>query len=264
MLEIARFEAGGRGRSSALLSLLMAALVGLIVGIYPSIDEAGVDYEAYVEALPPEVANAFGTTVGLGTIEGFLVAELYGVVWVLVLGGYVAYAAGGLLAGEVADGSMALVLVGPVSRSRIVVGKFVGLLPTVVFVDAVGLLAVVAAAGLIDVSVAVGPLVVLHALFVLFHAACAGVGLVVSAAVTSRRRAGAVAATLLLVTYLVETVTLDTDWEAIGLLSLSRHFDPGEVLVEETVAPGDVGLLVAVTVALVVLAAETFERRDVG
>lgn len=264
MFELARFETGRRRRGGILVAALMSALVGLIVGIYPSIARADIDYEAYIESLPPELQNTFGATVGLGSVEGFLVAELYGFVWVLILGIYFAYAAASLVAGDVEDGSMELLLVNPITRTRIVVGKYLGLLPSVVFVNAVGALAVVGFVALIGETLTVRALVALHALFVLYHAACAGVGLVASVSTRSQRRAQVVSIAVLFVTYVVDSLTLDTDWEWAGAISLSRHFDPGEVLVEETIAWSDVGILVVVTLALVVLSAETFERRDVG
>lgn len=263
MFDVARFEAGRRRRGGMLLSVLMSALIGLIVGLYPSIARADVDYEAYIESLPQELQNAFGTTVGLGSVEGFLVGELYGFVWVLILGIYFAYAAASLVAGDLEDGSMELLLVNPITRTRIAVGKFLGLLPSVAFVNAVGLLAVVGFVAVIGEAVSVRWLFALHVTFVLYHAACAAVGLVASVSFDSQRRAQVVSIAVLFVTYVADSLTLDTDYEAVGALSLSRHFDPGEVLVEETIAWGDVGVLAVGTLGLVVLAAEVFERRDV-
>ncbi|MFB6079609.1 MAG: ABC transporter permease subunit [Haloferacaceae archaeon] len=264
MFEIARFETGRRRRGGILVAVLMSALVGVTVGLYPSIARAGVDYAAYVESLPPEVRNAFGVTVGLGSIQGYLVTELYGFVWMLILGIYFAYAAASLVAGDVEDGSMELLLVNPITRTRVVVGKYLGLLPSVVFVNAVGALAVVGFAEAVGESVTVRALIVLHLLFVLYHAACAAVGLVASASMRTQRRAQVVSIAVLFATYVVDSLTLDTDYEWVGALSLSRYFDPGKILVAETIAWGDVGVLIVVTLALVVLAAEVFERRDVG
>jgi ABC-2 type transport system permease protein len=262
-LDVAAFEAGRRSRGAVLTSVVVGALVGLVVSIYPSISRADIDYEAYVEALPEQFQTAFGASGGLGTIEGFLVTELYGFVWLLILGGYFAYVAAGLIAGDARDGSLELLLVNPVSRSRVAVEKFLGLLPGVVFVNAVGLLAVVGFAAAVGERVSVEPLFALHALFVLYHAACAGLGLFASAA-TTQRRAQVLSVGALFATVVVDSVTVDTDYEWAGALSLSRHFDPAEILVEETVSWPEMGGFVVLTLALVVLAAETFERRDVG
>lgn len=262
-LDIAAFETGRRRRGAILTSLVTSALIGLVVSIYPSISRADIDYEAYVESLPEQFQTAFGTSGGLGTIEGFLVTELYGFVWLLILGGYFAYGAAGLIAGDAREGSLELLLVNPVSRSRVAVEKFLGLLPSVVFVNAVGFLAVVGFAAAVGEQVSVEPLVALHALFVVYHAACAGIGLLASAA-TTQRRAQILSVGVLFATVVVDSVTVDTDFEWVGALSLSRHFDPGEILVEETVSWPEIGGLVVLTLALVIAAAETFERRDVG
>ncbi|SEO23182.1 ABC-2 type transport system permease protein [Halogranum amylolyticum] len=264
MFEITAFETRRRGRQTLLLSTLLVVTIGLVVGLYPSIAASGVDFEAYVESFPPEVRNAFlGSVENIGTVEGFLVTELYQFVWVLLLGIYFGYVAAGTIAGEIEGGSVDLLLVNPVSRSRLVVGKFCSLLPVVVVVNAVAWLAVLVAVALVDETVDPVDLFVVHALFVLYHAASASVGLLASVVVDRVRVAQGIAIAVHFGLYLVDSLTLDTDYEWLGDLALSRHFDVGELLVAGDVDWAGLGYLVVVTVVLVVASAELFERTDV-
>jgi ABC-2 type transport system permease protein len=242
----------------------MVALVGLTVGLFPSVAESGVDFEAYVESLPPEVQAAFlGGVTDLGTVEGFLLTELYQFVWVLVLGAYFAYAAAALVAGDVEDWTADLLLASPVSRSRIVVAKALSLLPAIVVVNGVSLLAVLVFVAVIGETVDPVDFLRLHALFVLYHAANAAVGLVASVAVARVRHARAAALGAVVGTYFLDALTVETDYEWLGALALARYFDAAEILVDAEVELADVSLLVVVCLAGVVLAAELFERRDV-
>src|SRR6056297_3193556 len=144
MFEITSFEAGRRLRGSVLLAGALVALIALTVGLFPSIQETGADFDAYLESLPPEARRAFvGNVTTLTTIEGYLVSQLYQFGWVLFLAIYYAYAAAGTVAGEVERGTVGLTLSLPVSRTRVVVGKFLSLVPDVVLVNAITFIAVV-------------------------------------------------------------------------------------------------------------------------
>jgi ABC-2 type transport system permease protein len=264
MREIVGFEARRRLRGTAMLTAVVVAFAGLTVGLFPSIAESGVDFEAYVESFPPEVQAAFlGGVTDLGTVEGFLLTELYQLIWVLVLGAYFAYAAASLVAGEVEARTADLLLSSPVSRSRIVVAKALSLLPAIVAVNAVSFLAVLAFVSLIGETVDPLDFARLHALFVLYHAANAAVGLVASATLARVRQARAAALGVVVGTYFLDALTFDTDYEWLGTLSLSRYFDAAEILIDAEIEWGDLGVLLVVALVCVVLAAEAFERRDV-
>jgi len=128
MLEITSFEADRRLRGSLLLAGAMIALIVLTVALFPSIQETGADLDAYLESLPPGATRAFvGNVTTLTTIEGYLVSQLYQFGWVLLLAIYYAYAAASTVAGEVERGTVGLTLSLPVTRTRVVVGKFLSL-----------------------------------------------------------------------------------------------------------------------------------------
>jgi len=265
MFEIARFESRRRLRAALFVSALLVATVGLVVGLFPSIEQSGVDFEAYVEAFPPEIRTTFiGSLAELGTIEGFLVTELYQFVWSLLVGLYVAAAGAGAVAGEAESGTLDLLLVNPVTRTRVVVGKALSLLPLILLLNGIAAVTVLVGVSLIGEHVRLDRLLLLHAGFVVYHAASGSVGLVASVLVDRVRRAQGIALGALFATYLLDSLTVETDYEWLGELSLSRHFDPGEVLVAGDVDWLGLAVLVGVAVVGVIVAAELFERRDVA
>ncbi|RKD88991.1 ABC transporter permease subunit [Halopiger aswanensis] len=265
MLEVTSFEAGRRLRGSLLLAGAMVALIVLTVALFPSIQETGVDLDAYLESLPPEASRAFvGNVTTLTTIEGYLVSQLYQFGWVLLLAIYYAYAAASTLAGEVERGTIGLTLSLPVTRTRVVVAKFLSLVPSVVLVNAITFLAVVLGVRAVDESIDVIDLFAVHAYSSVYLLACAGLGLLASVAFDSIRRAQTVGAGAVFGLFLLDTFTFDTDYEWLGDIAFSRYFDPGAILVEGEIAWSDLAVLCLAVVVLVVVSSEYFERRDLS
>ena len=263
MLELTRFEARRRLRGTLLLSGSLLAFAALVIGLFPSIRESGVDFQEYVESFPPEVQRAFlGEVTNFTRIEGYLAVELYQWLWLLVLGVYFAYAAASLVAGELESGSIDLLQTNPISRTRVVVGKFLALVPVVVAVNAVTMLGTYVGVGFIGESVELWRLFLLHALSVLYLLACGALGLLASVVFDSVRRAQTVGIGAVFAMFLVDTLTLETDYEWLGDPAFSRYYHPTELLVSGDVDWGGVAVLAVVVVLLVVLSAEYYERRD--
>nr|WP_241429875.1 ABC transporter permease subunit [Haloferax larsenii] len=264
-LDIALFEFNQRRRGILIVSVLLVATAGLTIAVFPSFGEADVDFAELLESYPEEFQTAFvGSVTDFSSLDGYLVVELYQLVWLLIVGSYFAYAAGSLVAGEVDRNSAELVLVRPVSRTRFVLGKFLAMLPAVVIVDLLVLAAVVVGAGLIDEELRFSRLLLVHAVGGLYLVDCVAIGLLASTVFKRVRRAQGAAIGVVFGTFLLDSLTTDTDYEFLGNLSLTRYIDPGELLVLGDVDWGGVAVLVAVACAAVVLAAEVFERRDLS
>ncbi|AFK18098.1 ABC transporter permease [Haloferax mediterranei ATCC 33500] len=264
-LDIASFEFSRRRRGIVIVSALLVATVGLTIAVFPSFGQSDIDFTELLESYPEEFRTAFvGSVTDLSSLEGYLVVELYQLVWLLIVGSYFAYAAGSLIAGEVERQSAELVLVRPVSRTRFVVGKFLAMLPAVAFVDFVVFAAVVFGAGLIDEEIHLTQLLMVHGVGGLYLVACVAIGLLASAFFQRVRRAQGTAIGVVFGSFLLDSLTLDTDYEFLGSLSLTRYIDPGELLVAGDVDWGGVAILLTATCVLVVLAAEVFERHDLS
>ncbi len=241
----------------------MAGLVGLVVAMFPSIQEAeGI--EDFTEDLPDALSAALGGEVAMGTIEGFLILEIYRMTWMLILGAYFAYVSASFIAGEVDRGSIELTLMNPVRRRRVVAEKFLSAVPDAVLVSLMTLAAVVVFVPLIDESVNTGNLVVLHVVATVYLLACVAFGLFVSTLIDDEQRAQVVGFGGLAAMYIVEAVTRDTDYEAVGVVTVPRYFDPNSILLEGEVNLGETLALVLFIIVLVWAAAFVFERSDVG
>lgn len=261
MLEFARYYGRRRLRGTAVITAGFAVLVGLYVYMFPSFSE-GMDLDQYVESFPPALRQAFGLQ-SLGTIEGFLAAELYAFGWVLLLGIYFAYAAASLVADDVDRGRMDMLLSLPVSRSKVLLEKFASVLVPLVVVNLLTPVIVYAAVLGIDEPVSAADLAMVHALSIPYLLAAAAIGLLASVVFDRASIAQRVAAGGFFGLFLLDSVTAGTDFGWIGALSPTRYYDPTAVLVSSEYDLAGAGVLLAAAVVLVAASRAYFARKDI-
>jgi len=262
MFEFARYYGRRRVRGSAVLTAGLAVLVALYVYMFPSISSQ-VDLDEYVQSFPPAMREAFGVE-SLGTIEGFLAAELYAFGWVLLLGLYLAYSAASLIADDVEDDRMDVLLSLPVTRSRLLLEKFSSLLVPVLVVNLVTPAVVYLGVLAIDESIAVGDLAMVHLLSVPYLLTTAGVGLAASVVFDRTSLAQRAGMGVVFGLFLVESVVAGTDFSWLGAISPTRYYDPTAILVHSEWDLAGAGILLVAAAVLVLASREYFRRKDVA
>ncbi|OYR39754.1 MULTISPECIES: ABC transporter permease subunit [unclassified Halorubrum] len=261
MFETARYEGRRRLRGAAILTAGVGAYAGFIVWYFTVLE--GVNYEDVFRDLPPAMLEAFGIE-SLSTIEGFLGAQVFNFVWLLGLGLYFAYAAGGTVAGDIETERMELLLSFPVTRSRLLVEKFAGLLVPMIAVNAGGGPIIYLFVVAVGETVPLDHLLLAHLLSIPFLLVCAGVGLVFSVAVDRAAVAERAAVGTVFVLYLVESVVGGADaYDWIQYLSPTHYYEPTPILIDGSFEPIDSAILLVAFVGLLILSQVLFERRDI-
>lgn len=263
MLALTRYEVDRRWRGTAVLTLLLGVLVTFTIAIFPTMERSGADFSEYLEALPPAFREAFAVT-DITTIEGFLVTEFYQFAWLILLGMYLAYRAGGLIAGDLEDDRLDLVLATPIGRGRYLAEKALGLVPTMLVANVGVFLVVLAGVGLIGESVPIERLAMIHALSIPYLAACAGLGLAISVVVNSADAGQRAGLGLVFGLFLLESLTASTDYDWIGLLSPTHYFDTAAILTRGEYDLLGAAILLATTMAAFLAARWWFGRRDLA
>lgn len=260
MFEIVRYESEKRVLSALTIALGLSLYAGLFLAIAPDVI-ANVDLSAYGAALPEAMQSAFGVDA-LGSLEGFLAAELYQFGWVLLLGLYFAYAAGGSIAGDVEHGRMDMLLSTGVGRDRVVVETYLALLPTMVFVNVVVAGIVYAGAALVGEPVSLVDVLAVHALSIPYLLVCAAIGLALSVLVSRESLAQRASLAMVFGLFMIESIVTDTDYQVLGLLSPTRYYNPTDILVDGTNDLLGAAILVETAVLLVFGSVVWFTRRD--
>ena len=261
MFEVTRYETERRLTGTVAVAVGLSLFAVMFLAIGPSIVEE-VDMESYAEALPDAFEASFGLE-GMGSFAGLLATELYQFGFVILLGLYFAYLGGGAVAGDVEVDRLDLLLTTPISRSRLLAEKYAALVPSMLLINVVVGTVVYVGALLVDEPLALADVLMAHLLSLPYLLAAAAVGLLFSVVFSrsSTAQRGAIAAVFGL--FMVESLVADSDFEALGALSLSRYYDPTAILVDSSYDLMGALILCEAAALLVVLALLHFQRRDI-
>lgn len=236
------------------------ALVALVDAFYPSIagDPA---FDQMMEQIPESLRPLIGPD-SLTSPVGYLSSQLYLAFLPAVLLVFAIGRGTSALAGEEEAHTLDLLLAQPVSRTSLYLQKFVGLVVGVAVLAASSLLPTLVLAGPTGLDIPVASLVSVTIQMAAFLLLFAVLALAVSAA-TGRKGTGiAVAAGFAFVTFLVDGLGQSVDWLGnLRPLTPWRWYDATAALQGEAIG-GSLLVLVAATVALVVLGLLAFARRN--
>ncbi|MCK4433213.1 MAG: ABC transporter permease subunit, partial [Methanomicrobia archaeon] len=118
-----------------LLNLAFIGLTAMVIAIFPTVKESS-GIQEYIHSLPEPFLSIFGRSgLDITILEGFLNMELYQWGWVLLLGVYFAFISSSLISKEIENKTIDMLLSNPVSRGRILLEKFLGLVPSIVLIN---------------------------------------------------------------------------------------------------------------------------------
>jgi ABC-2 type transport system permease protein len=261
MFEVARYEGERRLVLGATIAIAASFYGAMFVGLSPAYSD--FDFEAIFSNFPQQLTEGLGIEA-MGTLAGLLAVELYQVGWLLVLGLYLAYTAASLVAGDIETGRMDTLLSAPVSRAKLVGEQFLSLLVPILAVNVLTPIVLYVGSVLINESLAIGNLIVLHALAVPYLLCCAAVGFALSVFLEDESLAQNAAVGVLVAAFLVETVFIGTDLEFLGRFTPMNYFDPTAILVNGSYDVAGGAILLAATVVLVLAGQWRFRRMDIG
>lgn len=259
-LTVARFEGEGRLRVAGVAAVILAAYGVLFVWVGPDV-VAGEEIAAMLDAMPPVLTALLGFE-SLGSMEGLLAGEYYTFGWLVGLAGYVANTAAGSVAGDAETGRLDTVLAAPVSRSSVLLGKFLALLVPIVAVNAATPPVLYVASIVVGEPLSAERLVAFHALSIPYLLCWGAVGLLLGVVIRRSRVAGRVALGLTFGAWLAESVLTVSDYAWLGGVVPTRYLDPSAILVDGEYDLLAAGVLLLATVALVGLSRAAFVRRD--
>ena len=243
----------GWGGAVTLLVLLMAAL-------WPSVHDI---FDAQLLQAYPEPFQRLFDLEAMATGAGFLNAELFGII---LPGMFIAYGVGRgarLIAGEEQDGVLEVIVVTPVSRTRLLLEKAAALATGVIGLGAVLLVVTVAGSVVMDMAIPVGHAVVGVMAMVLIGVQHGWLALAVGAATGRRSFAVVTAVAVAVAGYALHVVGALVDtlapWQPLS--PFTQAIDTGPV--SGTVPVGFAWLALTAGVFLAA-AVPLFSRRDLA
>ncbi len=253
-------------------SVVLVLWALLVVWIYPSLGNTGVNFEEYLDAMPEQLKAAMGVggpdesalifQAGAFTYVGYLNIEY--ISWLpLLLGIYAVVYCGGLVSKEVERGTLDVVLSQPVVRTTFLLSKLAGFMTLALAATAFSAVAVLLGGLTIGEDADVVNVLAVHAVSFLLVAAIAGYSTLASCVSLDPGRSLAVSGVLTALTYFANV--LGSAIEAVGWVkygSLFYYYDSLRVLAEGAVNWAGIAVYVGVFAAMTSAAVLVFRRKD--
>jgi ABC-2 type transport system permease protein len=259
-LDVVRYEAERRVRVSAVVAVALSLFAAMFVWIGPSVTASG-EIDQLTEALPPLFRSLLGFET-MGSLAGLLAGEFYTFAWLVGLGGYLAYSAAGSVAGDLRSDRMDTVLAAPVSRTSVLLGKYLALLVPIAVANVAVPVVLYAGSRLVDAPLPAADLLAVHALSVPYLLCWGAVGLLAGVVVRRGRTASRAALGVVVAAWLGESLVVGSDIAWLGAVAPMRHYDPPAVLVDGSYDLAGAAVLSVAAVVLVALASAAFARAD--
>lgn len=252
-------------RSIAWWSIGIIALVALMIAVYPSVrDNPAMDQilESYPELVQAFVS--FGGVVDYTSPAGYLGAELFSMMLPLLFIIAAIVAGSKAVAGEEEAGTLDMLLALPLSRTRVLLEKTGALFIEMVALGLVLFVSLVIGTLAIGMDITVGGLAAATFDVVALAWLYGALAVLLGAAIGRRAIAGGIAAALAVLAYVINGLA-----PLVDLLDSLRPYSPwyhyaDSAALTTGLDPLNIGILLAITAALVLIAPPLLRRRDIG
>lgn len=252
-------------RSMIWWSIGIVALVALMIAVYPSVrDNPAMDQilEAYPDLVQAFVS--FGGVVDYTSPAGYLGAELFSMMLPLLFIIAAIVAGSKAVAGEEEAGTLDLLLSMPLSRTRVLMEKTAALVIEMTILGLVLFVSLLVGTLAIGMDISAGALAAATFDVVALSWLFGALAILLGAAIGHRAIAGGIAAALAVLAYVVNGLAPLVDaLDALRPYSPWYHYADSAALTTG-LHPGNVAVLLGITVVLVAIAPLLLRRRDIG
>ncbi|WP_435077964.1 ABC transporter permease subunit [Halococcus sp. AFM35] len=264
-LDVLRYEGEHRLKSALGISVAFALLALLFVASAPLITTnvaASAQFKQVMAELPQPFIEAFGLE-SMTSLEGLLAGEFYTLMWAVFFGLYLAYSAAGSIRSDIDEDRMDVLLANPVSRTSVLIEKFLALLVPILVASVLTPAAIYVGTLFIGPSIAIEELVMVHVLAVPYLLCCGAIGLVLSVLLDDTDTAQNAAIGVLFALYLLQSFIPVTEYGWLANIAPMTYFDANEVLLEGTYDFTSAAILLAATLVLLAVSQFHFTRMDI-
>lgn len=243
--------------------------VGLLVlylSIFPSIKASSQNISQLISSYPQAFLKAFDIDTTMFTqVESYLSAEQFSLMWPILVILLAVSRAGRAVAGEIEKGTAGFLLSLPVSRLRILAGKYLSGLIALIILVAVSTLATIPLARLFSVTTQNANYLALALMGLLFSWAVYALTMLFSTLFSERSPVYFVVGGLLLAMYVLDLVSkLKTNLSDLRYGSLFHYLAASDAVVHNRLHMVNVAVLGGIIVVATVAAAVIFIRRDIS
>ena len=244
-----------------ILSFLFMGMALMYAGMYPAFEES---LSEIIESGFAEGFDFFRGAEDMGSYVGFLNIELYQTFWLLILGIMIGFVAASNISKEIEGKTIDLIMSNPVSRKQVVFEKFAGLIPMVLIIYFLTFLAIIGVTVAIDQALNFYNVFLTHLASIPYFLALIGIGILISVIINEKMKASIVMIALIVGMFIFESLgQMVTDYESIGIISITHYFDPYDTLKFGEVDFVGTVILLMVAMWTMIIAMIYFEHKDI-
>lgn len=241
----------------------LAFFAALMVSFYPAMSEQG-SLDALVENMPKAFEGLVGDLANLKEFPSYIASQLFDIRLPLIAGIMAIILGQSLSTREEERGELRTLLAQPIGRTRLLAEKWLAL----VVVTGVGVLALAlgtyATIPTVEgAEIGFGVFMKLLGMTWLLMLTYGTIAFGIGAATGNKGIANAVSILLIIGSFIITTFSPAVDWLAEYEKFSLLHYFPAVDIVENGVALSDVGVLLAVLVAVLSVAVVAFRTRDI-
>lgn len=241
-------------------------LIWLYVATFESSQQSAAQLQELVKSYPKGLVDAFGLdSLSLDTIEKYLNAKHFSLLWPLLAIIIALSRSAGQFAGEIQAGTMGLLLSSPLKRWQIFAAKYSAGLITIGIFTAASVFGVAPIAAVYGIPFHVGILVSAWLLTTLFMWSVYSIGLAVSTSVSEKGKVYAITCGALVASYTTYILSLiSNQFSGLKYWSLFHYFDTQKALATGHISTQTFAVFGTIIVLGSIFAVWNFNKRDIN
>ena len=252
-------------RGTAIYAGALAAYVLLLTAMFPSFQKmTGV--KEMLEQYPEGMARFFGVeSIDITSFNNFMTMELLGFMFVIIAGAFVFSFARYMVAGEMSDGTLELLLAQPIQRWKMLTSKGAVLLAGIVGIVLATVLSVFAFGAVLGIDVSYSGYLAYLPVATALLVSIAGYSILFSTALHRPRWVVMASVGVTLGFYMMQfAATSSESLEKLGYFTIFHYYNPLKVLDSGSVPIVDVLVLLGVGAVCFAAAIYFFQRKDIA
>ena len=247
--------------------VIIIGLLSLFVTMWPDFEETGAEFAELIELYPEDFIKALGIDIDqiFSGMDGFISAEHYSIMWPMTAAIFAIMLGVGVVAGEVDNGTIEILLSQPISRLRTYFAKVLAGITLILLFTCISILAIVPLAETVGVDYDLEGHVTISVLGAMYVFFIYGVSSMASAISSSRGRATFILVGGLIAMYAMNiAAAFKESIEFIKYFSVFYYFDFNSAIFDHQIRLESIVVLLGVGVISLILGAVVFERRDLA
>lgn len=262
---LARKTIGDRWKGSVIYAGGIAAYVLMVAALFPTFSKM-TGAQDFFEKYPESLLRLFGAEhIDISSFNNYITMQFLSMFFVIIVGAFVISFARGMIAGELHDGTLELLMAQPIKRWKILTSKAAVLLGGIIGMVLVTVLAVFAFGAAFGIDITYSGYLAFLPLAAALFISIAGYSIFFSTVLREPRRVAMASAGLTLLLYLMHFAGITSpSLEKVGWFSIFHYYDPLHVLDSGTLPVWDILILLAVGAAFFAASLWLFKRKDVA